>query len=492
MSDLKEFRLEEITKFIFDCPHSTPEWTDEGVIVLRNQNIRNGKLDLSSPSFTNNAGYEARIKRALPVFGDIVLTREAPMGEVCMVPENLKCCLGQRMVLIRPDLNFVDGRYLLFAFQGPALKHQIGWNQGTGTTVSNIRIPNIKGFRFKLPSLLEQKAIAHILGTLDDKIELNRQMNQTLEAVAQALFKSWFVDFDPVLDNALAAGREIPDELQAMAEKRRVIANREARSGKQSHRLIYTNPELATKFPSSFVYNETLGKWIPEGWELKTIGDITDKVTDGTHSTVKDDPDGNCFLLSCKNIKHGQILITENDRRINLQTLQQLRKRTGLQINDVLLTTVGTIGEVALVTKAPNNYELQRSVAIIRGADSKVLHHFLHQYIRSRFFQNEALNRSKGSVQTCLFLGAINSVPTLMPSFNLIKSFQRIIESYQLKIGLNQEQIETLTQLRDRLLPELISGKVRVLETEELIEQELNMVAERKGDYVLNSTPPIK
>ena len=103
----------------------------------------------------------------------------------------------------------------------------------------------------------EQKAIAHILGTLDDKIELNRQMNATLEAMAQALFKSWFVDFDPVIDNALAAGNSIPEPLQAKAEVRAAL-------GDQRKPL----PEAIQKqFPSRFVFSEEMG-WIPEGWEV--------------------------------------------------------------------------------------------------------------------------------------------------------------------------------------------------------------------------------
>ena len=210
-----ENRLDEVTEVIVDCPHSTPKWTDEGVVVLRNQNIRNGRLDLTSPSYTDEDSYQSRIKRAEPKTGDLVLTREAPMGEVCIVPENLRCCLGQRMVLMRVANEIIDSQYLLYTLQSPYLKNQISWNEGTGTTVSNIRIPNIKAFRIPTPSLVEQKAIAHILGSLDDKIELNRQMNATLEAMAQALFKSWFVDFDPVIDNALAAGNEIPEKFKA-------------------------------------------------------------------------------------------------------------------------------------------------------------------------------------------------------------------------------------------------------------------------------------
>ena len=84
--------LESLCELIVDCPHSTPKWTDEGIVVLRNQNIRNGVLDLSTPSYTNEEDYQKRIKRAVPQAGDIVFTREAPMGEVCIIPEGLKCC----------------------------------------------------------------------------------------------------------------------------------------------------------------------------------------------------------------------------------------------------------------------------------------------------------------------------------------------------------------------------------------------------------------
>lgn len=196
MSEWKEKRLEDLTQLIIDCPHSTPKWKSEGVIVLRNQNIRNGRLDLSTPSFTDEEGYKSRIKRAIPSSGDIVLTREAPMGEVCKVPENLKCCLGQRMVLIRTNAQILNSDFLLYSFQAPSLRHQILWNEGTGTTVSNIRIPYIKDFLIKYPNIEEQKQIAKTLSNLDKKITLLRQQNQTLEELAQTLFKRWFVEFE--------------------------------------------------------------------------------------------------------------------------------------------------------------------------------------------------------------------------------------------------------------------------------------------------------
>ena len=109
--------LRNLCDAIVDCPHSTPKWTPDGVIVLRSKNIRNGRLDLSQPSYTSEKDYAQRVRRATPRAGDLVITREAPMGEVCMIPEGLRCCLGQRMVLLRPSLVAADSRYLLYALQ---------------------------------------------------------------------------------------------------------------------------------------------------------------------------------------------------------------------------------------------------------------------------------------------------------------------------------------------------------------------------------------
>jgi type I restriction enzyme S subunit len=99
-SDVATLPLEELCEAVIDCPHSTPVWIDHGVIVLRSSNIRHGRLDLGNPSFTDEYHYEERSRRARIQAGDLVITREAPMGEVCLIPENLKCCLGQRMVML--------------------------------------------------------------------------------------------------------------------------------------------------------------------------------------------------------------------------------------------------------------------------------------------------------------------------------------------------------------------------------------------------------
>lgn len=191
---MKTVSLIELCYSVTDCPHSTPKWTNAGKIVIRNQNIRNGRLDTSSVSYTTQEDYDKRIKRALPNVGDIIITREAPMGEVCMIPDNLECCLGQRMVLLKPNKDLVDNNYLLYALQSPYVQNQISWSEGTGTTVSNLRIPHLKKLQIPIIELIKQRKIAKLLANLDKKIAVNNEINDNLQQQAVALYQQMFTD----------------------------------------------------------------------------------------------------------------------------------------------------------------------------------------------------------------------------------------------------------------------------------------------------------
>lgn len=136
------------------------------------------------------------------------------MGEVCLVPNDLDCCLGQRQVLLRPKPE-VDSRYLHIALQSDFVRRQIFWNEGTGSTVSNIRIPVLEALEIpRWPN--REESIAAVVGSIDDKIELNRRMNETLEAQARALFRDWFVDFGPVKANMAGAAPYLAPDLWSL------------------------------------------------------------------------------------------------------------------------------------------------------------------------------------------------------------------------------------------------------------------------------------
>ncbi|MEI7188292.1 restriction endonuclease subunit S [Dickeya dianthicola] len=190
----KTVPLEELCISITDCPHSTPKWCDDGLIVVRNFNIKDGSLDLSNPSYTDKDSFKERIKRAKPEAGDIIITREAPMGQVCMIPEGVECCLGQRMVLIKINTKKVTSEYLSFALQSEFVQKQIKKSDKTGSIVSNLCIPDLKALDIPLPN--SSVEIALTLSSILKKIELNNRINAELEAMAKTLYDYWFVQFD--------------------------------------------------------------------------------------------------------------------------------------------------------------------------------------------------------------------------------------------------------------------------------------------------------
>lgn len=186
---MSEFRtIRELCSVVVDCPHSTPKWTANGKIVIRNNNIKHGRIDFSSPSYTDDEHFAQRIKRAKPQPGDIIITREAPIGDVGMIPENTECCLGQRMVLLRANQSVCDNFYLLYSLQSLYVQHQISWSEGTGTTVSNLRIPHLEQIQIPYLPLEQQAKISSVLRALEEKIENNRRLNDNLQQQAMSLY----------------------------------------------------------------------------------------------------------------------------------------------------------------------------------------------------------------------------------------------------------------------------------------------------------------
>lgn len=148
---------------------------------------------------------------------------------------------------------------------------------------------------------------------------------------------------------------------------------------------------------------------IKKGWKEKKLSELSLKITDGTHSTVKNNPSGKYYLLSCKNIKNGVISIDQNDRRIDKETVEKLRSRTKLEKNDILITTVGTIGELAIIKEENIPYELQRSVGIIKPDPKSIDPYFLYSYMCSPKYQGLINGLSRGVAQQCLFLDPLRN-----------------------------------------------------------------------------------
>lgn len=187
----QSFKLEDLA-YIIDCEHKTaPTIENSEFYSIRTANISNGKIDFNG---SNRISYETYIewtKRATPKDGDIILAREAPVGEVGIISKGYKSCLGQRTVLISVKNNNIYNKYLLYYMVNPIVKFDL-ISRSTGSVVSHVNVKDIRNFEIIVPPLPEQKTIASILSSLDDKIDLLHRQNKTLESMAEALFKKMF------------------------------------------------------------------------------------------------------------------------------------------------------------------------------------------------------------------------------------------------------------------------------------------------------------
>lgn len=205
-------------------------YTASGIPVIRGSNLTIGSGRFISDSFVYVSKETAtRLSISLCMPGDIIFTKKGTLGQTGFVPEGIhkQYLISSNQMKLTVNSTIADPLFVCYHVSSPSSVAKI-LRDSESTGVPKTNLTYLKTFPILLPPLWEQKAIAHILGSLDDKIELNRQMNATLESMAQALFKSWFVDFDPVINNALAAGNPIPDPLNAQAEIRKALGDKRA------------------------------------------------------------------------------------------------------------------------------------------------------------------------------------------------------------------------------------------------------------------------
>lgn len=176
---MKYYKLQELCIDIIDCPHSTPNWKNEGIRVVRNFNLKDGNIDFTDGYFVDEATYIERTKRAVPEEEDIIISREAPMGVVGIVPKGLKCCLGQRLVLLKVNKQKCDPFYLLNTLMSDFVQTQFRRADTTGSIVSNLCIPDLK--EIIIPVIERgQREMASFLEMINRKCIINNMINDKL------------------------------------------------------------------------------------------------------------------------------------------------------------------------------------------------------------------------------------------------------------------------------------------------------------------------
>ena len=205
-------------------------------------------------------------------------------------------------------------------------------------------------------------------------------------------------------------------------------------------------------FVNMFAHNENV---IPT-----TIADVALNVTDGVHNTVHDDPEGEYLLLSCKNIKGGSLSIGSSERRISFDTFEKLRRRTKLSKGDVLISSVGTVGELFLLNEEPSHFEFQRSVAMVKPNTDIVSPAYLYESLV--FKRSELINAAHGAVQQCLFISDIAGFPVGIPQPDELHDFDTTVMPMFDIISTNEAENQRLAEMRDTLLPKLMNGELDV------------------------------
>ena len=375
----------------------------------------------ATPSTTVERFYGGDIPWLTPKDLSNFQDRYIERGERNITQEGLNSC----------SAHLLPENSVLFSSRAPIgyvaiAKNPIATNQGFKSIIPNANVDSL--FLYYALKYNKEKIEAMGSGT-------------TFKEVSGAIMKNFEISLPPLEEQ-----RRIAGILGAIDDK---IEN---------NRRINTNLELQAQalYKQWFVDNRK------DDWEEKQLGEIALHITDGVHNTVIDSPNGEYYLLSCKNIKSGQLFIGSNERRIDHETFTKLRKRTRLSHGDILVTSVGTVGEMYLVNESPSNYEFQRSVAIIKPNNDIISSYFL--YAALLYQQNEIKHLAHGAVQQCIFISDMKEYSLIVPNKDDISAFDAVVAPMFNKIGELQKENETLAILRDTLLPKLMNGEIKVAE----------------------------
>jgi len=424
----KTVPLIDLCLAISDCPHYTPNWTESGELVIRNFNIKNGRLNLTERYYTDKETFLDRIKRHKPESGDLIITREAPMGEVCIIPEGIECCLGQKIVLIKPNPKKVNNKYLLYAMLSEFVQKQIKKSDSSGSIVSNLCIPDLEQLNIPYIPLTEQEKVASILNPIFENIEVNDKINYELENLAKTIYNYWFVQFD--------------------------FPNAEGKPYKTS------GGELE--------WNEELKREIPKGWEailLKDKLEFERGVEPGSDKYF-DTPSKETLIPFFK--------VGGMDGETDVWIENEIANGAKCCEDDILLSLDGSVGRIAIGLKGSFSSGIRK---VYEKAG-----YFPKSYIYFLLHSDEIQQIIKKNATGSNILHAAKALEYMLAPYeeNIVKSFDKVCKPIFDKILQTKEENQELIKLRDFLLPMLMNGQVKVKSE---VKERLLMAAEPQVKY---------
>ena len=422
--------LDDLCDGVFDCPHSTPTIKESGPYVVRSQDIRSGVFRTDEAARVSEETYTERIARAEPRYGDLLYSREGTyFGIAAEVPKATRVCLGQRMVLIRPKPDKLNSRFLRFWLNSPTLsRHVNGFRDGT--VAERLNMPIIRSLPVPLIDPLEQRAIVSVLGSLDDKIDVNRRMNETLETAARTIFKDWFVDFGPT-----------------------------------RAKIVTRPPYLASKlwklFPDSL---DDDGK--PLGWQRGTLSNLAQL---NPEAWKVDTAPKSIEYVDLSNTKWGVIEEPQSLSWIDAPSRAQRILRPGDTIvgtvrpgngSFALVGVEGLTGSTGFAVLRPSRKEFREAVYLAATAPETI---------------ERLAHLADGAAYPAVRPDVVMAQPLVVPSAGCLTAcltaFSLLTAPLLDRARSNRTESGCLSTLRDLLLPKLMSGEMRLRDAEKLVNQ---------------------
>ncbi|SEB11732.1 restriction endonuclease subunit S [Marinobacterium iners] len=450
----------EIKTGPFGTKLKASEYSSDGVPVISVGEVQLGRIVLHEKTPKVGPDVTNRMPEYLLREGDIVFGRKGAVERSARVAQHQNgWFLGSDGIRVRLPSS-CDSRFIAYQF---LTNYHRQWmiQHAAGTTMASLNEGIVRRIPIMLAPLSEQRSIAQILGTLDAKIELNRQINETLEQMAQALFKSWFVDFDPVIDNALDAGNSIPEELEARAERRRHLRDAVA----QGDTPVPGVPDdISSLFPSEFELTDEMG-WIPKGWSISTTHDEFDIKGGSTPSTKNPDfwEDGGIHWTSPKDLSgNNDKVLLDTERKITHQGLDKITSGL-LPVNTVLMSSRAPVGYLALarIPVAIN----QGYIALI--CEKTITPEYTIQWLSS--VMDEIKSIAGGTTFSEVSKKTFRSIKLVVPEEKVVAEYTKYVAEYYQRITQAAKESDSLSAMRDYLLPRLISGELQIPDAEQQI-----------------------
>jgi len=440
-SEWIDVKLENVVDLLLGFPFKSKEYSDnpKDYMLLRGDNIVQGKFRWENVKRWPKEKIIDKHQDYWLLNNDIVLAMDRPwisagLKFAQITSSDLPSLLVQRVACLRTN-DLMEQDYLRYVISSYNFVEYIK-NVQTGTAVPHISGRQILDYNFRLPSKNIQLGISKILRTLDYKIELNRKMNQTLEEMAQTIFKSWFVDFDPVHARVKCGNDE---ELEAAAKELGIYK------------------EVLELFPSKFKESE-LGM-IPEGWKFTNIGESFEFLGGFAFKSSSYASDGEYGLVTIKNVQDG--LFIEDCANYIADLPTKMKAHCLLQPGDVLLSLTGNVGRVCIVPNGQYVLNQRVSKIVSRNDIPKALSYF---YFKLPSVFNSMVSIAKGTAQLNLSPIETTKLNMIVATDDILNYVSPTFDDLFDQILSNTNQIQTLQQTRDTLLPKLLSGELDVSE----------------------------